>query len=131
MVTLLLAAALLAPLPLQPEYCQLVLTGGQTEPLALALDDPARLAPLPEGSTAIACPRASIVPIGNDLRVLTELGVAFGIIEEGPRSLWLYAADGRLQVQIDSGELSPPEAAAVSDWLARAQGRFDEAPASR
>jgi hypothetical protein len=69
--------------------------------------------------------------MANDLRVLAELGVAFGIVEDGPRSLWLYTDGDRLQVQVDGGELRPSEATAVNDWLAVAQSRFGKALASR
>lgn len=88
-------------------------------------------AALPQRTSGVACPRASIVPLPNDVRVLIELGVSLGIMDEGGRALWIWARGGRLQTTIDNGELSPAEAAAVREWSEAAQARFDEALSRR
>jgi len=69
--------------------------------------------------------------MANDVRVLIEWSVAFGIVEEGPRALWIWARAGRLQTTVDHGELSVAESAAVNAWLETAQARFDAALARR
>lgn len=132
MAILIFAAGLLAlSSPASSEECQLLLNKSQPVPIQLTLDSLTRLNTLPSDASAVACPRASLVPMQNDVRVLTEWGVAFGIVEDGPRSLWIWAADGRLQVKVDDGELTPTEAAAVRHWLERSQTLFDAALASR
>ncbi len=113
--------------PVHAEECQLLLDSSQVLPIQLVLEDPAHLNALPDNAAAVACPRASLVPMPSDIRVLTEWGVAFGIIEDGPRSLWIWMEDGRLQVTVDDGELTPAEAAAVSEWLESSQAQVDAA----
>jgi hypothetical protein len=87
-------------------------------------------AALPEGTTAVMCPRPSIVPLPDDVRMLIEWGVAFGIAN-GPRNLWVSALHGRLEATVDDGELSASEQSAVDDWLATAQPRFTAAVTRR
>jgi len=82
---------------------------------------------LPARTSAVMCPRSSILPMPGDIRVLIEWRVAFGIAEEGPRSLWISSTAGRLQVTIDDGELNASEQAALDDWVAVAQARFTAA----
>jgi hypothetical protein len=108
--------------------------GAQSSELVIDLTGEAPLdrAALPPGTIAIACPRASIVPRPQDIRILTELGVSFGLIEErGRRSLWIWSEDGLLRTEVDNGELSRVEAAAVSHWTASAQPRFEARAARR
>lgn len=132
MTIMIFAASLLALFsPVHGEECRLLLSKSESVPIQLALDNPTRLTTLPDDAAAVACPRTSLVPMQSDVRVLSEWGIAFGIIEDGPRSLWIWAADGRLQVKVDDGELSSAEAAAVRDWLERSQTQFDAALASR
>lgn len=132
MSILIFAASLLAfSSPVHGEECRLLLSKSESVPIQLALDNPTRLNALPDDAEAVACPRPSLVPMPSDVRVLSEWGVAFGIIEDGPRSLWIWAAEGRLQIKVDDGELSSAEAAAVRDWLERSQTQFDAALASR
>lgn len=138
-ISVLLAAALFTFMvsPANAEECRAAWTGAGGEPQSTAiivdLASRTRLDPaaLPEGASAVMCPRSSIVPMPNDVRVLIEWGVAFGIAEEGPRALWIWAKAGRLRTTIDDGELSVAETAAVNDWLEAAQARFDAALARR
>lgn len=128
-----LAAGLLAfpALPTQAEACRAGRSGAGGEPqftsIALDLASRTRLDPaaLPQGTNGVVCRRPSIVPRAEDVRVLTEWRVAFGITEDGPRALWIWARDRRLQTIVDHGALSVAERAAVDDWLAAAQARFD------
>jgi hypothetical protein len=93
--------------------------------VALDLDGAGRLDPhaLPEGTNAILCRRAAIVPRPEDARVPSELGVAF-VVAEGERALWIRPRGGRLKASVEGGELSPEEAAAVDAWLKAAQAGF-------
>ena len=86
---------------------------------------------LPEGTSGIACRRASIVPMPDDIRVLIEWGVSFGLLVEDGRSLWIWSRGGRLQSTVDNGELSAAESDGVNGWLEVAQARFDAALAAR
>jgi hypothetical protein len=127
-----LAACLFTVLvsPAQAEECQAGRTGADGEPQTTAiivdLASSTRLDPaaLPERTSAVACRRSSIVPMPDDVRVLIEWAVAFGIAEQGPRVLWIWARAGRLRFTVDHGELSIAERAAVDDWLKAAQARF-------
>jgi hypothetical protein len=105
----------------------------RTAPIIIDVNRTARLdaAVLPKRTSGIACPRPSIIPLPADVRVVIELGVSFGIVDEAGRALWISARDGRLQTTIDGGELSSTEAAAVSHCSALAQARFDEALSRR
>jgi hypothetical protein len=132
MTSLMFAAIFLAlSSPAHAEDCRLLSNKSQIAPIQLTLDGSAPLNTLPEDASAVACPRASLVPRQSDVRVLTEWGVALGLVESGPRTLWIYAADGRLKVTVDDGELTPAEAAAVRDWLEKSQTLFDAALSNR
>jgi hypothetical protein len=99
----------------------------------LDLGDGVRLdrARLPAGTAIVVCRRASLIPQPDDLRVLMEWNVAFGISEDrGPRSLWISATAGRLEITVDNGELSVAEQAAIDAWVAAAQARFSAALAA-
>lgn len=123
----------LAASPARAERCQLLTTGSGGEPqfttLEIDLDSGRALSPetLPQGATALMCPRASIIPLAEDVRVLTAWGISFGIAEEGPRALWISARRGRLRTTVDHGRLSRVERAALDRWLRVAQLRFNEA----
>ena len=103
--------------------------GAETRSVVLDLSSPARLdrSSFPEKSETIACARPSIVPDPDDVRVLIELSLAFGVVDEAGRSLWIYAEDGRLKTQLDDGKLSSAEKAGVKAWLEAAQLRFTAA----
>lgn len=95
-------------------------------PILVDLASETRLDPaaLPERTVAVMCPRRSIVPLPNDVRVLREWHVSFGIAEEGPRALWISARAGRLEITVDNGELNAEERAALNAWLEPANVRF-------
>jgi len=97
--------------------------------VTLDLGSGAKLDPaaLPPGTAAILCPRPSLVPLADDIRVLLEWNVAFGILEPGQRMLWVSATAGRLQITVDDGELNAAEQAAVDAWVATSQARFTAA----
>ena len=131
-IYVLLATALLASASPAPRAdCLAAWTDAAGEPqstwVVLDLASPSELDPaaLPERTSGIACPRASIVPLPEDIRVLGELGVSLGIIEEGGRTLWIWSQNGLLQTTVDDGELSAAEAADVNRWSAAAQTRFE------
>jgi hypothetical protein len=126
------AGAFFLAAPAQAEECRAASTVADGEPqfTAIMVDtaSPTRLDPtaLPHRTSAIACGRSSIVPAPDDVRILIEWAVSLGIVE-GPRSLWIWARAGRLQVTVDDGELSTAERTAVNAWLEAAQARFDAA----
>jgi hypothetical protein len=135
---LLLAAALsiFAAEPALAENCVAGWVDGSGAPqtAAMAIDWSSRQldrSDLPQGASGIACPRASIVPEPADLRILTELGVSFGVVDPTGRSLWIWTRAGRLQIHVEHGELAGGERAAVDAWTVAAQGRFDAALARR
>jgi hypothetical protein len=132
--TLLMAALLSAPGPQPiaetciagwsdeggvPQTAQVVLTLSGTEPLDRSA--------LPDRTSGIVCPRASIVPLPDDVRVLSELGVSFGVMDEAGRSLWIWARAGRLRTMVRNGRLIRSESAALRRWSVIAQRRFAEA----
>lgn len=106
---------------------------GQITTLDLDLAQPAKLNPhlLPDGTDSIMCLRPSIIPQPSDVRVITELGVSFGITEDGTRALWIYATAGQLRTRVDDGKLTRGERFQLKDWLKSAQRRFVEALAER
>lgn len=131
-LVLTMALAVAASSPADAEDCVAASAraGGEWHYPRIAVDlrSGARLdaAVLPEAASAVMCPRPSIVPLPDDVRVLIEWGVAFGIAN-GPRNLWVSAFHGRLEVTVDDGELNASEQSAVDDWLATAQARFTAA----
>ena len=115
---------------LAAEQCKVVSTGadGQLKFTDISLDlaggaelDPAAL---PERPSGVMCRRPSIVPRPGDERVLIEWGLSFGIAEEGPRALWIWARAGSLQFKIDNGKLNAREKAALKRWREAAQLRY-------
>lgn len=106
----------------EPQTTPVVINFASEEPLNAAL---------PQGASGVACPRYSVVPLPEDIRVLTELGVSLGWMEEGGRSLWIWSQNGLLQITVDNGDLSPAEAAAVNRWSAVAQSRFEDSATTR
>ena len=101
--------------------------------LDLDLAQPAKLDPrqLPPRTDAIMCRRPSIVPQPDDVRVIIELGVPFGIAEGGPRSLWIFVTAGIVKTRVENGQLTRSETARLNDWLETAQRRFILAVAER
>ena len=81
-------------------------------------------AALPERPYGVMCRRPSIVPLPGDERVLIEWGLSFGIVEDGPRALWIWARAGTLQFKIDDGKLNGREKAALKRWREAAQLRY-------
>ena len=79
---------------------------------------------LPPGTSAMMCRRSTLVPQADDIRVLSELGVAFGIVAQGPRVLWISIRAGMVEVMVEHGRLNPSERAAVNSWRSDAQRRF-------
>lgn len=127
-----MAAGLLAcaGAPARAEQCMAASTDprGETRHSWIEIDfaretrfDPAAL---PEGTVAIMCRRASIVPRPDDVRVPSEWRIPFGITQGGDRALWIGVRAGRLQVSVDGGKLSPAEKKAVKDWLDPANVRL-------
>jgi hypothetical protein len=98
----------------------------QFTPVTIDFASAARFDPttLPERTWAVMCNRQSLVPRPDDVRVLSELHVAFGIAGDGKRSLWISARAGRLQVTVDGGKLTLAEQRAVDEWLDPANVRF-------
>ena len=109
------------------EQCKVGSTAADGQPrytdISLDLASSAKLDPsvLPEGSSAVMCRRTSIVPRPEDVRVLSEWGVAFGIVEPGPRALWISVNAGIVEVTVDNGKLKASEKAAVKEWREAAQ----------
>ena len=101
----------------------------ETQSVALDLSNPAKLERkyFPQSVESIVCARTSIVPLPADIRVLIELGVAFGVADGTGRSLWIYAENGLLKTELDDGKLSPTEKAGVKAWLNAAQVRVTAA----
>jgi hypothetical protein len=134
-----LAAGLLtlAVAPARADECRAGRSGPGGDPLFTPIDidlaSRTRLdaVALPEGTNGIVCARASIVPRPEDVRVLIEWRVALGLTADGPRALWIWARDGRLETQVNHGDLSAAERAAVDDWLRTAQPRYQAALARR
>jgi hypothetical protein len=83
---------------------------------------------LPENAETILCQRSTLIPRANDVRVLTELHLPFGVYADG-RTLWIYAAHGQIQTNSDENVLNAIETVALKQWLTKAQARFDD-PAS-
>ena len=81
-------------------------------------------AALPQGASALMCLRPSIVPRPDDIRVLSEWRIPFGIAEQGGRTLWIGANAGILETRVEHGELSSAERSAVNQWREAAQLRF-------
>lgn len=132
LLTGMLAAALSASgvSPAQAERCMAASMAANGEPqytqVVVDLDSETRLNPadLPERTVAVMCLRPSIVPMPNDVRVLSEWRVAFGIAEQGARALWISAEAGRIQIRVDDGELNARERAALDEWLVPANVRL-------
>jgi hypothetical protein len=128
-------SCLAAPVSAAAEECAVGFTDARGEAQASPIKlDPAQkldLATLPNGASGIMCRRPSIIPQPNDLRVLTELGLAFGIVDDARRSLWIYATAGRLQTRLDEGKLTATEEAQLDAWLIPAQARFERALAAK
>lgn len=105
----------------------------QTTPVVInfASEELLNAAALPQGASSVACPRDSVVPLPEDIRVLTELGVSLGLVEEGGRSLWIWSQSGLLQTTVDNGDLSPAEVVAVNRWSAVTQPRFEDRASTR
>lgn len=129
---LLVAGALaFAASPARAETCRTGWTGAdgtvQTAAIALDLASPQRLDPaaFPRGTSAIMCLRSSIVPEPDDVRVLSELGIPFGIVVQGePRTLWLYVEAGQVRYRVEHGDLGIAERAAANRWQEAAERRF-------
>ena len=99
----------------------------QTAAITLDLASAQRLDPatLPHGASAIMCLRSSIVPEPDDVRVLSELRIPFGIaVQEGPRTLWIYVEAGQVRYRVEHGDLSTAERAAANRWQEAAERRF-------
>lgn len=128
------AATLLASAasPARAERCHVAFMSAAGRPQFTAIDidlesgQPLDREALPEGTSALMCPRSSIIPRGDDIRVLTELGTSFGISEDGPRALWIWARNGRLRTRVEHGRLSRAERHMMDEWRRIAQRRFDE-----
>jgi hypothetical protein len=135
----LLLAAAVSALAAEPALAENCVAGwvdrsGASQTTVMAIDWSSRQldrSDLPLGASGIACPRDSIVPEPSDLRVLTELGVSFGVVDATGRSLWIWTRAGRLQIHVEHGELVAVERAAVDAWTVAAQRRFDAALARR
>ena len=97
-------------------------------PVVIDLDREGRLdtGALPQGTSAVMCARSSIVPRPNDIRVLSEWNLPFGIAEEGGRrrSLWISVRAGGVEARVEGGELSAAERAALEAWRTPANIRF-------
>ena len=131
-----MALALAASSPAYAEDCVAASTNGGGEwhylPVHMDLGGGARLSPatLPENTAAVTCPRQSIVPLPDDIRVLIEWGVDL-FIANGPRKLWISAYHGRVEATVHDGGLSAGERSAVDAWRASAQARYTAAVARR
>jgi hypothetical protein len=64
----------------------------------------------------VVCNRATIIPEVTDYRVLTELRLPLSI-RSGPKTLFLGAAGGKLQVGLPEGQATPEDTKAVQDRL--------------
>lgn len=133
LVLFLAAAALcfvIASPVLAAEQCKVASTGADGRPrftdISLDLEGGAELDPaaLPERPSGVMCRRSSIVPRPGDERVLIEWGLSFGIVEDGPRALWIWARAGTLRFKIDNGRLNAREKVALKRWREAAQLRY-------
>ena len=104
-------------------------------PVSIDLDREGRLdtGVLPERTSAVMCARSSIVPRPNDIRVLSEWNLPFGIAEEGgrQRSLWISVRAGAVETKVEGGSLSAAERAAIEAKIALYQFQFDAQSADR
>jgi hypothetical protein len=108
--------------PAAPARSCLLVTqaGGQYAETPLVGFDPALtsipLPAVPAGAVMVVCNRATIIPEVTDYRVLTELRLPLSI-RSGPKTLFLGAAGGKLQVGLPEGQATPEDTKAVQDRL--------------
>lgn len=133
-IGLILSAGIIAS-PSAPAHAERCMAGSRDAngasrytPVVFDLDSAGRLdsGALPERTSAVMCARRSIVPRPNDIRVLSEWNVGFGIIEEGGRGrvLWISVDAGRVETRVERGELTAAERAAIEAWRTPANIRF-------
>ena len=130
------APATAAPAAATPSCSLVTKNGEQYVETPLAGFDPAVTSrPLPPAPPAgsgamVLCKRATMIPEVTDYRVLAEMHVPLAI-NAGPKSIYLGAAEGRLQIGMPDGQtVTPAETKALQDRLDQMQSALQaKAPA--
>ena len=107
--------------------------GEQYVDTPLANFNPAAAAPLPApaaNAVLVVCNRATIVPELSDYRVLTEMHLPLAI-KDGKRTLFLGAANGKLQIGVQDGEVAPAEVEALRTRIDEMEDAMTKAPAAK
>lgn len=118
--------------PVAPGHCMAASTKADGAyvytPITVDLDSGTPLDPeaLPERTSAVMCPRPTLVPTAGDHRVLSEWGVSFGLRADDGRVLWLWARAARLRTRVD-GKLNAAEKKAARQWLDHANAAYAQA----
>ncbi len=122
------------PAPASASPCALTTKiGEQYVDTPLANFNPAASGPLPApaaNAVLVVCTRATIVPELSDYRVLTEMHLPLAI-KDGKRTLFLGAANGKLQIGIQDGEVAPAEVEALRTRIDEMEDAMTKTPAAK
>ena len=83
---------------------------------------------LPGNVSAVVCARVSLVPVGNDYKVLLA-GFPLGLKDKAGNILWLELRNGQLAADYKKAALSEGQVSQLQQWLNQVQAAM-QAPAA-
>jgi hypothetical protein len=120
-----------------PAPCALVVESGAqyAETPLFGFDPAVSSTPLPvppaqPKPVLVRCTRSTIIPEVSDYRVLAEMHLPLAIAAGG-RTLFLGSAEGRFQVGVQDGAVTPEEKTALQDRMDQMQTAMDARSAAR
>ena len=82
---------------------------------------------VPDNVSAVVCARVSLVPVGNDYKVLLA-GFPLGLKDKAGNILWLELRNGQLAADYKKTALSQSQVLQLQQWLNQVQATM-QAPA--
>jgi len=84
---------------------------------------------LPDNVGAVVCARVSLVPVGNDYKVLLA-GFPLGLKDKAGNILWLELHNGQLAADYKKAALSQSQVSQLQQWLSQVQATMQAPVAS-
>lgn len=84
---------------------------------------------VPNKVSAVVCARASLVPVGNDYKVLLA-GFPLGLKDKSGNILWLELRNGQLAADYKKAALSQSQVSQLQQWLNQVQAAMQTPAAS-
>lgn len=83
----------------------------------------------PGNVSAVVCARVSLVPVGNDYKVLLA-GFPLGLKDKAGNILWLGLRNGQLAADYTKAALSQSQVSQLQQWLDQVQAKMQSPVAS-